>query len=103
MTPLAHHMHLIAGLREAWNKLDADAATQRRSRFTPLAGYDEHGFRQGGITQRTYRKLCELERASIQTLTQELKARSDHVAEATRRLIAKGLARRKRTGFYEIV
>ena len=103
MTPLAQHMHLIASLREAWSKIDTEAATKRRSRFTPVAGYDAHGFRQGGITQRTYHKLRELERASMQTLTRELKARSDHIAEAVRRLVAKGLARRKRTGFYEIV
>ena len=101
-TPLAQHMHLTFALQNAWRQRAAEEA-ERGSRYIPSKGYDEHHFREGGITQRVYHKLIELERANTTTLSRALGARSDHVAAAVIRLVAKNLVRRKRTGFYEIV
>ena len=101
-TPLAQHMHLTLALQQAWRQRAAEESA-RGSRYIPSKGYDEHHFREGGITQRVYHKLIELERANTTTLSRALGARSDHVAAAVIRLLAKNLVRRKRTGFYEIV
>lgn len=102
MTPLAHHMHLTLALQQSWRQRAAEDAA-RGARYTPSKGYDEHHFREGGITQRVYHKLLELKRADTTTLSRALGARSDHVAAAVIRLVDKNLVRRKRTGFYEIV
>ena len=103
MTPLAQHMHLTLALQQAWRQREAEVSAIGSSRYIPSKGYDEHHFREGGITQRVYHKLLELERANTTTLSRALGARSDHVAAAVIRLVAKNLVRRKRTGFYEIV